>query len=604
MPTSNSEGVPISNSFDALKFYEPSQAFSDAPALPKPDHYEPLASDTREAERLAAAHELIFAWIIMIDDLNDLRKQIMQIWGKFRDGNCEAATAALATNTAIDLARSIMEDVVPLTTPFGGFWEFAHEFHEGECERREIVLEEAVGEADYEAYDIARHTLVGAQTHLQAFLQYLHPKQIPIIPEGHFGVYDPSSDRRTMTGEEKLREDKFLLMHMFTEQITVLDDEIAAFNEFHKSSTCKTWPAANDKHLQDVQKEIRWVHSDPIHQEKTRVRKSEGVSSAEGMQPQLLLSSSPVLAGLWLFRFRARSWNMGIVVNQTWGSIIYSAHLYNAMEIEKVIGDLDNGWSDMDIAQSIFGPQNFFIGNHPKTRPEYLKKFLLSIGMSAAAFAQSGRAEGRKLLVASKAGPRVLKGDAAVSKMFFPRYLERSGQIDWTPEHVNEIISRSGWETQESEEFGPSLVQSHKPLKTRQQEAAKSSPVSPPELIEKLTTSLHVESMELSFLYLKMHCKCWKFLRAIRDACDPTLCKAFGPAYLVKEPQLPCVVGWIFQALAGRCKIEYAESLLQSCGEVFEEMAAREDDSAVCRAMEELGYKFRFMEDLENEGDK
>lgn len=93
-----------------------------------------------------------------------------------------------------------------------------------------------------------------------------------------------------------------------------------------------------------------------------------------------------------LFRFRASLWHVGMAVNHTWGSVLYSAHLYDALRNEVPL-DAGRRWEDMDLIKILLGCENFYVGDAPKTRAEktraeYQSKFCLSIGVSAASFTQ------------------------------------------------------------------------------------------------------------------------------------------------------------------------------------------------------------------------
>jgi hypothetical protein len=68
-----------------------------------------------------------------------------------------------------------------------------------------------------------------------------------------------------------------------------------------------------------------------------------------------VLVHSPILCGLVLYHFRSKMYNLGIAIMNSWGSITYPAHLYNALRNE---GLLHGQWKDMDVVQTLLGSFN------------------------------------------------------------------------------------------------------------------------------------------------------------------------------------------------------------------------------------------------------
>ena len=95
---------------------------------------------------------------------------------------------------------------------------------------------------------------------------------------------------------------------------------------------------------------------------------------------------------------------------------MYTWQLYHAMRNEKF---LLRHWIDMDVAYTTLGEPNFHIGDSGRNTEEYIRKFCLQMGVSAAAFANPGRR--RHKINESRAGPRVIKKAAPVSRIFVSR---------------------------------------------------------------------------------------------------------------------------------------------------------------------------------------
>lgn len=612
----------LANRFGALTIYEPSREFLDAPALERPQRTEE-DEVIYEAEPQKSLEDALVAYTMMVNDLNRIRSHIEWIWTNYRDGLFDASTAAVATNTAIDLARNMMEDVVPLFEDHGGNWEVANKFFIMCCLRKGFTVENVFVEGkdnfNYDTYEIANDVYFVAYRILLSFLNVLNPQHLPLIKEGMFGTYDPTRDRDDLTGREKFVDDQILLMEFFTElvttirlvpgfpvedeflrgmkemdktrkvpfylvfaaqifldihhvlrdaaasafasmvrQTTFMDNDLRLHFEFHEKLKVDHWPASNDHMLREVQRKIKWIGQDPVHNVKLKFYRKSGMPVPESMTRHRMLQYSPVLSGLILYHFRAEMYDIGIAVVNAWGSITYSWHLYNALRNENLI---DEPWSDMEVVQTLIGESNLYPGRRPGSPAEYLSRFCLQMGVSAANFADPRRRRGITAL-GSRAGPRGIKSGIPVSSMFMDRYLRATGQVDWTPEHIDDIIARSEFELEGSADEGTlSMGQIDDPAQLKAKKAARrwrqkkkavdGARMSPEQLIQPLTMALQAETMEISFPYLTMHRWCWRLLRAVKDACDPLLRQLYTPAYMDRENQLPFVVGYIFLAASG-----------------------------------------------------
>lgn len=133
MPPATQED--LNNRFAGLTVYEPSEEFLNAPDIERPAPPEKATSGdaTYEAEPMEDLEEVLFAYTLMITDLGKIRSYIEWIWKNVRDGVSDLAAAALATNTACDLARNMMEDVLPLFKRYGGAVEIARKFFMAQC---------------------------------------------------------------------------------------------------------------------------------------------------------------------------------------------------------------------------------------------------------------------------------------------------------------------------------------------------------------------------------------------------------------------------------------------------------------------------------------
>lgn len=122
----------VGGRFAGLSVEEPSKEFLSAPDIERPT---PTKDDeaTYAAEPQQDWFEVLFAYDLMMRDLSTIRAQIDWIWRTHRDDGLELVAAAIATNTACDLARNLMGDMEPMFKARGGAIEIAHKFFVFRC---------------------------------------------------------------------------------------------------------------------------------------------------------------------------------------------------------------------------------------------------------------------------------------------------------------------------------------------------------------------------------------------------------------------------------------------------------------------------------------
>ncbi|KAK8036298.1 hypothetical protein PG993_008912 [Apiospora rasikravindrae] len=593
----------ITNRFTGLAVYEPSEEFLNAPDVERPVKAE-KDNATYETETDSSFEEAIFALTALINDMNRVRAHVRWIWSNFRDGHFDLAAAAITTNTAIDLVRNMVVDVMPLLAPHGGIGKMLQKFHLLQCLiqgwKEKDIFKEASPDSfndniNYKTYDIMQGTFLVPYRMVEAFLAVVQPNQIPLYKEGMFGHYDPKVNRSKLTGQQKFEQDRALLMPYFAElvtvirgvdgwpvkdeflrgiedviktkeitfgvvfaaqtfldityelgegidqpfhtlvkQTTVISNDIKAHFEFHASLKISNWPAQNDQWLKQLQNQVDWIGKDPPRQVQARMYKKFGMSPPD-TESHRVFRMSPVMSGLVLYNFRQRYHEVGLTVADAWGSIQYCQHLYNALRKEKLV---NSDWVDMDVLYAILGEESFFIGGEaPATFADYFKKFCLQMGTSAAAMTGKRR---KNTPLASNAGPRGLKSVGPVLSMFKDRYVENTGQVDLTPEHVDQIIDMSLFEEEPGQEG--LLAQIEDPAKGQEKKKQRQSPcrkkaveggmMTPEQLIKPLIMSLHAETLEFAFPYLHFHRWCWRVLRAVKESADGLLRQLYTPAYL------------------------------------------------------------------------
>ncbi|EWZ46097.1 hypothetical protein FOZG_06281 [Fusarium oxysporum Fo47] len=125
---------------------------------------------------------------------------------------------------------------------------------------------------------------------------------------------------------------------------TTMDSELSSHIDFHGNLKIENWPASNEGALCEFNQSLQWFAQDLVCLANQRV--SQGVGSlAMKSERDRILVHSPILCGLMLYHFRAKMCTFGIAITNAWGSITYSAHLYDAFRNG---GLLNEHWTDMD----------------------------------------------------------------------------------------------------------------------------------------------------------------------------------------------------------------------------------------------------------------
>ncbi|KAJ9424375.1 hypothetical protein QL093DRAFT_2632075 [Fusarium oxysporum] len=430
--------------------------FSDFTDIERPKNAQ--GDDTiYEAEPETSLEDALVPFIIMMNDLNQIRFYIEWIWSNYRDGYFDLANAAVSINTGINLARNLIDQVLLIMKDYGSACTILEKFY-FVCARRDGFSEDDIvswGPAgkNEDIYEVADKTYLNASLLLGGLAR---------------------SDRSSRIGRSKFKEDQIILSEFFTEAVmlarivpnypvedefirgireldttgnipfhlvyatqilldvhhiirdrtssavdsllkhtTTMDSELSSHIDFHENLKIENWPSLNEGALCEFNQSLQWFAQYLVCLAKQRVLQGAGSLAMESERDRILVHS-PILCGLMLYHFRAKICTFGIVITNAWGSITYSAHLHS-----------------------------------------YLNRFLLQIGYSASAFAAGGdrllQRPGRHHDLASRAGPCGIKDGAPVSCMFVEIYVRTSGQIDLLPQHVDQITSRSRFQEEGSE---------------------------------------------------------------------------------------------------------------------------------------------------------
>ncbi|KAF2993588.1 hypothetical protein E8E13_000745 [Curvularia kusanoi] len=585
----------ILNVFEHLELEEPSAAFEqapDAPTAPAPIY---------KAERPNDVEEDFFMLHLLLHDLARLRTEVSRAWEGYKQGGHDLIAASITTNTAVDLARSMIEDSKSAFAKHGGAIRMLQVYYAAQCLEQgssEAQKQRPTDDMNFAMFSLADAVFWPAFLLLDGFASMHKINPHPEMKPGFYGTYNPSSDRARKSSREKFLEDKILLLEVLTEfyfychmtkaSPPPVEDEFICLlrNMFEtKEVTLPLVFAATlflDIHhilrdkaddgftrltdaahfvTVDIEEEIKF-HEDVematwpkqndhtmqhfvetvkfwVHQDQQR-KVGLQLKRTYPPKPWHLYRKHSWSCGLWRYWVLMQFHEFGIVFANAWGSIMSCAHLYNAVSGGKT---QDMMWKDLDVVTGLQDPKTFFVGEAPTTPDECLKRFALAMGASATNLAKSTRT--RRGLVHSKKGPKGLKELGATMQAFKSRICDANGPKNIRAEDVQKILDNSSWDYELDDNDNAQQVfkdVGEAPRRSRAKEMSVSKCVG---LVRDL---LHAEVIEISFDYFRLHRQCWRLLGAVKDHVREDLIRIYGPDYMQRESELPFIVGYVLMA--------------------------------------------------------
>ncbi|KAL9598134.1 MAG: hypothetical protein Q9219_004690 [cf. Caloplaca sp. 3 TL-2023] len=485
----------LTNMFGMLELEEPSQAFLNAPGLPKQP--ENKTTPAYQAETDQSQEEKYLASHCLFQDIRHIRSFVRQLWVNFKELHLSLISVSVATNTAIALVRDMEEEFMQRFPGTSGYQDVLGLFYPVQCllqGEKPDAKERPDDLFNFKVYDLAEDCLLTTFTTMSSLQDVIRPDNVPVYKPGHFGFRDRSKDWDDMTPRGKFKEDQLtlfeafpdlVLLGMITSRSPLAEDELlrgvrdmlpgrpipvwlvfagrcfldaqhilgraaglglatlTRFGEsvkmsvketltFHKSLRIENWPKCNDFQFTELLGIIdSWIIRDVVNEKREKVKMSVRLPSPD---PFFLLKQYPLMCGLFEFAVKVRYQDLSLTFANAWGSIMYAGHLYNAVRQEDLLGRV---WKDMELAIMLQSPEVFFVGNSPSKLEEYDRRFMLAIGLSATAFASNRRKNAPK---PSAKGPRCLKNLGPVHELFAGRYCNNDRGVAFTPGSIKLIV--------------------------------------------------------------------------------------------------------------------------------------------------------------------
>ncbi|EEU36521.1 uncharacterized protein NECHADRAFT_81199 [Fusarium vanettenii 77-13-4] len=200
----------ITNPFDQLELFEPSQKFLSTQAIPKSEF--PIDQNQYEAEVLSSRDDAVAAFTLLVKDLDLIRKSVMGIWLAQVDDRLDLASCAVATNTAFDFARSLIAQVEPDLQEYGGargVWRLMFEdFNQsGKC-TEEYLIEYRNLCARENFYATGFLVYFDPLDMIESFAKEIPPKHDAVVKTGYTGIPSPFKPLESKHSPGKLEHDK------------------------------------------------------------------------------------------------------------------------------------------------------------------------------------------------------------------------------------------------------------------------------------------------------------------------------------------------------------------------------------------------------------
>ncbi|KAJ4244163.1 hypothetical protein NW764_016578 [Fusarium oxysporum] len=433
--------------FQMLQVYEPSENFSDSSDVVLPAPSSPIDLEyTIENDESEA--ECIFAFTALLKDLIKLRKEVSNLWNEYHSGKIDLAAAAVGANLAIELARSMEEEMAPLLKKHGGALALLPKYFGAVSQSLGLDpfhKERLSDDMNFACYDIGATFLYNAASLLEA-IRTAAPYSARHMPcyTGKFGWYDAQrAHLETMDNRQRWAQDKAVLLEVVSditllfelEGIPVLDefargvkymfetqeipvwlcfavqnylDTLRFFGpnvtkvlaEFHRFNeiTAKLLDRANlaDHHKSDAKKDfedmrnmVRVKINGVDIFTASRMALNRDTRNESASRPSSFLLHNPLFCGLWIHYARVLFHQTGVRYAAKPGTLLHAVQLYTAVRQQQQQQQEHlvpvPEWPDLDRLVAMQGLQAFFVGTEPPASLQaHFKNYCMSRGVSPA----------------------------------------------------------------------------------------------------------------------------------------------------------------------------------------------------------------------------
>lgn len=496
--TASKSKDPLRNIFDILEVYTPSEEFLSATETAAPQTTPDVEYTVEEEDTLGDA---IFALISLLDDFARLREEVRSLWKRHLDGSLDLAAAAVATNTAFELARSMEDEVKPLLDKHDGVSELIVVYFSNICEACGIDNEDREEGEPYnmEAYDLAKACWANGITMLQGYAVGNSGDNLISKYNGKFGWYSEAVADSASTNRGKWDQDFAAFNGVITElqflssnmgQGARIEDELvrgvgALMNSTKQGGDpdLRLWLSfamqtyievlqsfGKDcaKAYKQMQQECRRIKKTMLHvpdtsAERDSVLKSVtkwdkdpiwhardkmidlGAMDSPNVPEFQFLHQNPIHCGLLLHEIRSNFHVSGVRYAAHSGGLMVTTQLYHALHNEKLLPE-EVVWEDLDEFWKRQGDSAFFVGGPPTDREGYFRNYCLSIGVSASNWAPNKnkvKGKGKNKVNVNTENRRNLKFNGWVSLAMKERLVPAGERTPLSADVIEGILLKS-----------------------------------------------------------------------------------------------------------------------------------------------------------------
>ncbi|EEU48956.1 uncharacterized protein NECHADRAFT_75637 [Fusarium vanettenii 77-13-4] len=531
------------------------------------------------------------------------RRGVRSLWKRHLEGSLDLAAAAVATNTAFELARSMEEEVKPLLNKHDGVDQLITVYFQRICEACGVDVEYKGQNDPYNlvAYDLAKACFANGLSMLRDYAVENAGDNIISKYNGKWGWYDEALAGDAWTNRGKWDQDFLAFNGVITElqflasnmgQGARIEDEfIRGVGALMNSTEQGGQPDMNLWLSFALQTYIEVLQSfgkncgdayEQMQQECRRIKKAmlnvprmskdrdnvlNSVTKWDkdpiwhcrhkmirlGIMPRpnppqfLFLRRNPIHCGLLLHEIRTTFHISGVRYAAHSGGLMAITQLYHALHNEKLLPE-EVVWEDLDEFWKRQGNSAFFVGDPPTDREGYFRNYCLSIGLSASNWAPTKR-QGK--VNVNTANRRNLKFNGWVSLTMKNRLVPTGDRTALSPDVIEGILLDG---RRHEIMDGKGHVRPELKEKTDDDKVDFIN-LSPASLIEKLALDVHDDVPKITFDLFTLHNAAWDLLTKLKGEFTKVMGTEFL-RYVPREELLPFVVGYVFSTAAGRQDIE------------------------------------------------
>jgi hypothetical protein len=568
-----------------------------------------LVENDREEEPDSYFGHMFFKAFCLFRDLHNMRTFISHTWTEYRDKKIDLMNAAVVTDSALRLARDLVQEVVDDWAAFDSRVDSLQElvFTTSSIKRGILPTPSIEIGLPYnkDMADVAEWCYLPTLVLLRSFAGILQDEHFPVFKKGHFGTYEPKANRENMSVGQKFNEDKILLLQLLPEFRMVESFDIPmlasdAITEglvgYCKSKNATLWHCFASQILLDVHHIVRYsklgafedlrmsglriqriiedywkvsrTHPDPPFWPKEGEEEiqqlHDGVESwiihdpfyalkasmfpgKQAPEENVLFSQHAILCGLHMFHFNLRMQSIGQQLVTQWYDVQQLAFLYNLVK-QAVHKHLN--WPDMETFIKIHGESHIFIGGRPKNASESLNRLELATGISSATnFARDSR-RNEDFHRPSGKSRRLLKPTTTIANLFRVQYVGGLGAGEGIAS-IDRVLDKLLLESESDRKATRKDLRASNPQEILQQKWTHTHNIGTIQVLALIKRKLFEEEPLILFNYFGMHQRSLELLRQIRDKEHHKFVQYFTASYMPHEFLITIIVILIHHVARG-----------------------------------------------------